>query len=115
MRKVYQLLQNAEDGDPDIAIDFDDAIQVTGLCGGRYLRGKRPFGFTYYPENGGERDRWYLTLHSLEIEDIADGMMTEIKLFCCTSSECGMKFREADEHCFYCDYVDDSSDGATAR
>ena len=113
MREIHQLLQDAEN-DPDIAVDYDDAIQVPGLCGGRYRKGKRPFGFTYYPENGGKRDRWYLTLHPLEIEDIADGVMTEIKLYCCTSPDCGMKFREADEHCLYCDYTDDSPAGGAA-
>ena len=71
MREVHQLLQDAEN-DPDIAVDYDDAIQVPGLCGGRYRKGKRPFGFLYYPENGGKRDRWYLTLHPLEIEDISE-------------------------------------------
>jgi len=33
--------------------------------------------------------------------------MTEIKMYCCTSPDCRMKFREADETCFYCDYYDD--------
>lgn len=106
MREVHQLLQDAEN-DPDIAVDYDDAIQVHGLCGGRHRKGKRPFGFTYYPRNNDERGRWYLTLHRLEIEDIADGVMTEIQMYCCTSPDCRMKFREPDETCFYCDYYDD--------
>ena len=106
LRQVHQLLQDAV-SDPDIAVDYDDAIQVEGLCGGRYRRGKRPFGFTYYAADRDERGRWYLTLHPLEIEDIADGVMTEITMYCCTSPDCRMKFREADETCFYCDYRDD--------
>ena len=110
MRQVHELLGHAED-DPGIAVDFDDAIQVGGLCGGRYREGKRPFGFTYFPPDRDERGRWLLTLHPQEIEDIADGVMTEIKLYSCTSPDCRMKFREADDTCFYCDYYDDA--GAT--
>jgi hypothetical protein len=106
MRAVHQLLQDAEN-DSDIEVDYDDAIQVDGLCGGRYHEGKRPFGFTYFPADRDERGRWYLTLLPLEIENIADGVMTEIMMYCCTSTDCRMKFREADETCFYCDYYDD--------
>jgi hypothetical protein len=107
MLEVHQLLKEAE-WNPEIDLDYDDAIQVNGLCGGRCLKGKRPFAFTFYPENGGERDRWHLTLHALEIEDVAEGVMTQIKLYCCASPKCGMKFREANERCFFCDYTDDA-------
>lgn len=48
MREVCRLLKDAGN-DPDVAVDFDDAIQVGGLCGGRYRGGERPFGFTYHP------------------------------------------------------------------
>jgi hypothetical protein len=108
MREVHEMTQRAET-DPDIVLDYDDAIQVDGLCGGKYRNGKRPFAFTYYPKDRDERGRWYLTLHALEIEDIANGVMTEIKMYCCTSPDCEMKFREADDHCFYCDYFDDAN------
>jgi hypothetical protein len=106
MRQVHQLLRDAEN-DPDVVVDFGDAIQVDGLCGGRYRSGKRPFGFTYYPPDRDPRGQWYLTLHPIEIEDIADGVMTEIVMYCCTSPDCRTRFREPDEHCFFCDYYDD--------
>ena len=67
--------------DPDVRVDYDDAIQCGCLVGGRVKTGKRPFKFTYYPE--GDRTtkaRWRLALHPLEIEDIADGCMTELTL-----------------------------------
>jgi hypothetical protein len=104
MREVYELVQRAR-RDPDVAIDYDDAIQVGGLCGGRTGERKRPFEFTYRPEGDEKRGRWYLTLHPLEIEDIADGRITEILMYCCTSPDCRCKFREADERCSFCDNV----------
>jgi hypothetical protein len=107
MRGVHQIIQEAQN-DSDISIDYDDAIQIGGLCGGRCGDNKkRPFQFTYHPSDGNPRGRWYLTLHPLEIEDIADGVMTEITMYCCRSAECQIKAREADAHCFYCDYADE--------
>ena len=38
MREVHQLLQDAEN-DPEIAIDYDDAIQVEGLAADAIARG----------------------------------------------------------------------------
>ena len=70
-----------------------------------------PYVLTYYPEGDGERGRWFLTLDRTEIEDIGDGRMAEISLYCCTSSECRCKFREAEERCVYCDYADDPNYG----
>jgi hypothetical protein len=106
LREVLELIHQARN-DPDIVLDFDDAIQVGAVCGGRYGKKPRPYVLTYYPEGDADRGRWFLTLHRTEVEDIADGHMTEITLHCCTSADCRCKFREADEHCFYCDYVDE--------
>jgi hypothetical protein len=39
MREVHRLLRDAE-SDPDIAVDYDDAIQVDGLCAGAISRGE---------------------------------------------------------------------------
>jgi hypothetical protein len=104
--EVFQRIEQAK-RDPDINISYDDAIQFSGLCGGRSRKSKRPFGFTWHPPGLNKRSRWYLALHRLEIEDIADGRMIDILMYCCTSPDCQMKFREPDEHCFYCDYIDD--------
>ena len=110
LREVHELIQEAK-RDPDIELGYDDAIQVGAVCGGRFGTKRRPFVLTYYPEGGGERDRWYLTLHRTDIEDIGDGLMTEITLYCCAGPDCRCKFREADDHCFYCDYTDDQNYG----
>ena len=106
LREVFELIRQAKT-DPDIVLDFDDAIQVGAVCGGRYGKKPRPYVLTYYPEGDTERGRWFLTLHRAEIEDIGDGLMTEITMHCRTSVDCRCKFREADEHCFYCDYVEE--------
>jgi hypothetical protein len=106
LREVFELIEEAKN-DPDINLNYDDAIQVGAVCGGRYGKKPRPYVLTYYPEDDKEKGRWYLTLHGTEVEDIGDRRMTEITMFCCTSPDCRSKFREADEHCFYCDYVDD--------
>jgi hypothetical protein len=106
LRDVFELIRR-EKHDPDIVLDFDDAIQVGAVCGGRYGKKPRPYVLTYYPEGDREHGRWFLTLHRTEIEDIADGCMTEVTMYCCASPGCRCKFREPDDHCFYCDYVDD--------
>jgi hypothetical protein len=86
---------------------YDDAIQVGAVCGGRIGKHPRPYVFTYFPEGDAERGRWFLSLHRTEIEDIADGLLTEIAMYCCVSPECRCKFREAGENCYYCDYAAD--------
>jgi hypothetical protein len=106
LREVYELIRRAKH-DPDIMLDFDDAIQVCAVCGGRIGGKQRPYLMTYYPEGDEKRGCWFLTLHRTEIEDIGDGRMTELMLYCCTSPGCRCKFREAEEYCFYCDYVDE--------
>ncbi len=105
--EVVELIQQAKN-DPDIVLDFDDAIQVGAVCGGRYGKKPRPYVLTYFPEGEGKLGRWYLTLHRTEIEDIGDGRMTEITMFCCTSPDCHCKFRDEKESCFFCDYEDDA-------
>lgn len=107
LREVFELIQQAKH-DPDIELDYDDAIQVGSVCGGRYGKKPRRYVLTYYPEGEGKRSRWYLTLHRTEIEDIGDGRMTEISMYCCTSPDCHCKFREEKESCFNCDYEDDA-------
>lgn len=110
LHEVFELIQQAKN-DPDIILDYDDAIQVGAVCGGRYGKKPRPYVLTYYPEGDRERGLWFLTLHRTEVEDIGDGRMAEITLYCCTSPNCRCKFRESDHHCFYCDYIDDPNYG----
>lgn len=106
MREVQQVIQ--ESGrDPDVRIDFDDAIQTPDLCGGRIGSGNRPFKFTYYHAgDANEKTRWYLAVHEREIEDIADGRLTTLNLYSCDTPKCGHKSTDVDDLCD-CDYVDD--------
>jgi hypothetical protein len=105
LAEVYELIQQAKH-DPDIPLGYDDAIQVGAVCGGKFGKKPRPFVLTYFPDGDGKRGRWYLRLHRTDIEDIGDGRMTEITMYCCTGPDCRRKFREADDHCFYCDYTE---------
>ena len=82
LREVVTLLAEA-DADPEIYLDFDDAIQVGALCGGRCGPASHPFVFTYFPSGDWTRRRWHLSLHRAEIEDIAEGRMVEILMYCC--------------------------------
>lgn len=110
---VFELIQQAKN-DPDINLDYDDAIQVGAVCGGRYGKKPRVYVLTYFPQGDAERGRWFLTFDLTEIEDINDGHLTELMLHCCTSSDCRCKFREPDDHCFHCDYAEDPNYGTFA-
>ncbi|HEV8603754.1 MAG TPA: hypothetical protein VGQ99_00215 [Tepidisphaeraceae bacterium] len=110
LQEVWQLIQDAE-RDSEVSIDFDDAIQVGSVCGGRVGNEPHPFVLTYDLPGDTDRGRWSLTLHPTEIEDIADGVLTSLPMYCCTSPACRCKFREADEYCFHCDYEEDPNHG----
>ena len=110
LMEVFELIQEAKT-DRDIRLDFDDAIQVGVVCGGRYGKKPRPYILTYFPRDDSKRGKWELSLHHTDIEDIGAGRMTEITMHCCTAVDCRCKFREADGHCFYCDYCDDPTFG----
>jgi hypothetical protein len=105
LREVHELIQEAE-YDRDIDLDFDDAIQVGNVCGGRVRGRLRPYQLTYYPPGDSRRGRWQLALGEADIEDIADGRMTSIRLYCCVSSDCRSKFSRESDVCFVCDYED---------
>jgi hypothetical protein len=104
--EVFELIQQAKH-DPDIRLNYDDAIQMGKVVGGKHGNKLRPYVLTYYPNGIGGRDYWFLTLHRTEVEDIGDGIMREISMYCCTSPDCECKFREQDKTCPYCDYVDE--------
>jgi len=108
MREVREVIKEADRDPDDLPIDFDDAIQVGAVCGGRIGSADRPFEFTYYPDGDRRHGRWFFGLHETEIEDIADGLMSEITMYCCTSPDCRCKFRDESETCFFCDYEDDA-------
>jgi len=51
-REAAEIICDAE-SDSDINIDYDDAIQTSGLCGGRCGNGMRPFRFACYHKSNG--------------------------------------------------------------
>lgn len=107
--EVLRLIKEAR-RDPDVVLDFDDAIQVGPLCGGRYRRKPSRYEIRYRPDDSSDGGCWELDLDDHDIEDIASGWLTEITLHCCRSPECGRKFSKADGHCD-CDYVRDPDFG----
>lgn len=92
MREVFELIQEAKT-DPNIKLDFDDAVQVGAVCGGRYGKKVCPYVLAYLPSGDAENGQWFLTLHRTDIEDIGDGIMTEIAIYCFESATCRRKFR----------------------
>lgn len=106
IREAHYLIGESK-RDPDVRVDYDDAIQCRCLIGGRVGSKKRPFEFKYYPDGDrSAQSRWKLALHPLEIEDIADGFLTELNLYCCKSPDCGHKSNDPEDLCD-CDYIDD--------
>lgn len=100
LREIWDLIRRAR-RDPDIPLDFDDAIQVERTCGGRCPSDRKRFDLTYYPE-GHPHCAWDLRLHKLEIEDIADGVMTEVALWSCSSPDCDCKSSAPMDRCVHC-------------
>ena len=106
MAELHELIEESK-YDPEVLPGYDDAVQLPNVCGGQFGKKHRPFVLTYFPTGDTERGRWYVTLHPTEIEDTGDGRQTELLMYCCTSAECRNKFREADDRCFHCDYIDE--------
>ncbi len=110
MGEVLRLIKEAK-RDPDVVVlDFDDAIQVGPLCGGRYQKKPSRYELRYRPDDRCDRGCWELDLDNQDIEDIASGWLSEITLHCCASPGCGHKFSKADGHCD-CDHVQDPDFG----
>lgn len=106
MREVSELIEQSQ-YDEDLNLDFDDAIQVGRVCGGRVNKKLSAYDFTYFPTDDRRRGRWYLVLHEADIDDIGDGRMASITMYCCMSPDCRTKFSKKDETCFFCDYFED--------
>ena len=103
----YYIVESLRNG--DLAVNYEDAIQVGAVCGGRVGTEDRPYVFTYHPSTDTQHGLWHLTLHLTEIEDIGDGIITDLMMYCCTLPDCGRKFREADDTCEKCDYEDETT------
>jgi hypothetical protein len=109
MRDVLRLIKEAK-RDPDVVLDFDDAIQVGPICGGRYRPKPSRYELRYRPDGRHDGGQWELDLDDFDIEDISSGRLSEITLYCCASPACGRRFSNADGHCD-CDYVKDPDFG----
>jgi len=106
LREAHFLIAESKH-DPDVRVDYDDAIQCGCLIGGSVGTRQRPFEFTYYADGFRQsKALWHLALNPLEIEDICDGHMTELTLFCCRTPDCGHKSNDPEDRCD-CDYVED--------
>lgn len=106
LREVMQTIQAAK-LDSDIRLDFDDAIQTVCLVGGRVGKNPRPYVFSYYHEMSSKKKvRWDLAFHKIEMNDIADGHITDLTMYSCRNEQCGYQSNVSGESCD-CDYVED--------
>lgn len=74
MQAVCEYLDEVGD-DPDENIDFDDAIQIGALCGGRIDRRRKLFFFSYHLPNG---DVWDFKVPRTILDAIADGSLKQL-------------------------------------
>jgi hypothetical protein len=79
MQSVCEYLDEVAD-DPDVDIDYDDAIQIGSLCGGRINRRKDLYLFTYYLSSG---DDWMFEAARTILDGIADGSISRISVTAC--------------------------------
>ena len=93
------------EGSEDATIESDDLLQCESAFGGLEDAETGVYSFTYFPDEHGTRNKWELALSELEIERVAKGEVTELKLWACRSSACGCKFSSESGSCFYCDWV----------
>ena len=76
MQQVCEYIDEVGD-DPDENIDFDDAIQIASLCGGRINRKQDLYLFSYHLDNG---DVWQFRVKRNALDAIADGDMQSLKV-----------------------------------
>ncbi|MGC3972263.1 MAG: hypothetical protein QM775_34465 [Pirellulales bacterium] len=74
MVEVCEYLDEAAN-DLDENIDFDDAIQIGSLCGGRVSRKRNIYLFSHYLSNG---EIWSFKVPRTILEGIADGSIEKI-------------------------------------
>jgi hypothetical protein len=74
MQEVCEYLDGVAD-DPDENIDFDDAIQIGSLCGGRLNRRHEIYEFSYFQATG---DVWAFKVPRTILDGIADGSIDKL-------------------------------------
>ena len=100
---VHQLIT---EGNEAATTESDDLLQCESAVGGLEDARTGIFTFTYFSDEHGTRNKWELALSEPEIDKIAKGKVTELKLWACRSPACGCKFSTEGGSCFYCDWVD---------
>lgn len=95
MAETFSLYDGGWDELPYI----DDCLQGS-LVGGKVKGHKRPYRFVF--RFGSEN--WNLAFDHTQIEDIGDGIITEIKLYCCKDPDCSFASSLPDETCWKCDW-----------
>ena len=76
MREVREYLDEVA-GDPDVNIDYDDAIQIGSLCGGRLNHRQDVYLFSYHHNNG---DVWSFKAPRTVLDGIADGTIDKLNV-----------------------------------
>ena len=104
--EVHTLI---EIGDEATQIESDDLLQSEVAYGGLLEEGGQDYIFTYFPNHKvrGVRDQWILQFDVEAIKAIANGTSKELWLWACQDEDCGCKFQDPNETCFYCDYIDE--------
>jgi len=98
-----------EAGDNAAVGSSDDLIQGPRAYGGLVEDGGDQYAFTYFPSPH-TRPCWRIDATASEVKEMADGSITSLSLWGCTSADCGSLFPSPEDVCMYCDYVDDERD-----
>ena len=111
-RGALQEIEFAENSDEYELEGVCDAIQVGGLCGGKYGDANRPFVFSYYYDDGNRNSRpWHIALNIGELKSIASGHQKTIEFFKCDDPMCNFHTNDSAVLCDDCDYWDDPNFG----
>ena len=91
------------DGDESATtIESDDLLQCECVYGGLYdIVGKR-FGFRYFRTDDAT---WDFDLDAHQIAQIADGTLTTLNLWQCSSGKCDCLYASEDSYCTHCDSI----------
>jgi hypothetical protein len=94
--------------DVSVTRSSDDLIQTQQqfVFGGLIEDGGDRFSFTYFPRNGSEAT-WEFELSAADIAAIAVGHKEALRLWRCSTRDCGYRFGSPNDICTDCDYIED--------
>lgn len=100
MRDVNQQIA---DGDKAATIiESDDLLQCDRVYGGLYDVAGQRFGFRYFHT---DEATWDFDLDAQQIAQIANGSLTSVTLWQCSSAKCGCLYATEDSYCTHCDSI----------